>query len=54
METIWPIAGSNDGSNKEWPFLGKYIVPGIAIRIADGTLHPSRKFPWDKALKSHH
>ena len=54
IETLWPIAGSNDGSNEEWPFLGDYIVPQIAIRIADGTLHPSKKIPWDEALKSHH
>jgi exonuclease-1 len=54
IETLWPIAGSNDGSNKEWPFLGKYIVLGITIRIANGTLHPSIKIPWYKALKSHH
>jgi hypothetical protein len=49
METLWPSTGSNDGSNKEWPFLGKYIVTGIFTRIANGTLHPSRKIPWDEA-----
>ncbi|KAL3823288.1 hypothetical protein ACHAXA_003436 [Cyclostephanos tholiformis] len=54
VETLWPIDGSNGGSDGEWPFLGNYIEPHLARRIANGTLHPSKKIPWDEALKRHH
>ena len=53
IETLWPIAGSNhDASpNKMWPFLGEYIDGHIASKIADGTLHPTKKVPWSEALR---
>ena len=53
IETLFPIAGSNHEAspNQVWPFLGEYIEPNIAIRIADGTLHPSKKTEWNIALK---
>ncbi|KAL3795487.1 hypothetical protein ACHAW5_002454 [Stephanodiscus triporus] len=55
IETLWPITGSNHGgSNGEWPFLGEYVEPHVARKIADGTLHPSKKIPWQEALKRHH
>ncbi|KAL3758215.1 hypothetical protein ACHAWU_004853 [Discostella pseudostelligera] len=56
IETLWPIDGSNhhdDAPNKVWPFLGEYIEPHLARKIADGTIHPSRKMTWDEALRSH-
>ncbi|KAL9185740.1 hypothetical protein ACHAXT_003517 [Thalassiosira profunda] len=48
IETLWPIAGSN---HEAWSFLGEEIEPGIASKIADGTLHPSKKVPWREALQ---
>ena len=55
IETLWPIDGSNHEAtpNIVWPFLGEYIEPHVARKIADGTLHPSLKVTWDEALKSH-
>ncbi len=54
IETLWPIDGSNHEAtpNRVWPFLGEYIEPNVARKIADGTLHPSLKITWDEALKS--
>ncbi|KAL7484465.1 hypothetical protein ACHAW6_010102 [Cyclotella cf. meneghiniana] len=54
IEPLFPIPGSSHNSSpkKVWPFLGEYIEPHIASRIADGTLHPSKKIEWDEALKS--
>ena len=54
VENLWPINGSNIDSDDVWPFLGEYIEPHLARRIADGVLHPSKKIPWDEALKNQH
>ena len=54
VETLWPIDTSNGDSDDEWTFLGECIDPQLARRIADGVLHPSKKIPWDEALKSQH
>jgi exonuclease-1 len=58
IEPLFPIPGSCHESNpmEMWPFLGEYIEPHNAARIADGTLHPSKKIPWNIALNesSHH
>ena len=43
VETLWPIDTSNGDSDDEWTFLGEYIDPQLARRIADGVLHPSKK-----------
>ena len=53
IETLYPIAGSNHRTdpNEVWPFLGEYIEPAIASKIADGSYHPSLKIPWSEALK---
>ena len=53
IETLWPIVGSNHGAdpNEIWPFLGGYIDPRIATKIADGTLHPATKTDWRIALR---
>jgi exonuclease-1 len=53
IETLWPIAGSNHDANPNevWPFLGGYIDPRIATKIADGTLHPATKTDWSSALR---
>ena len=53
IETLYPIAGSNHRTdpNEVWPFLGEYIEPSIASKIADGSFHPSLKIPWSEALK---
>jgi len=53
IETLYPIAGSNHKTdpNEVWPFLGEYIEPSIASKIADGSFHPSLKIPWSEALK---
>ena len=53
IETLYPIAGSNHRTdpNEVWPFLGEYIEPTIASKIADGSYHPSLKIPWSEALK---
>ena len=54
IETLWPIVGSNHEASPDqvWPFLGESIEPRIASKIADGTLHPSKKLEWSVALKS--
>jgi exonuclease-1 len=53
IEPLFPIPGSSHSSNpiEVWPFLGEYIEPHIAARIADGTFHPSKKVEWEVALK---
>jgi len=53
IETLYPIAGSNHRTdpNEVWPFLGEYIEPSIASKIADGSYHPSLKIPWSEAFK---
>ena len=52
IEPLFPIPASNYDSNpmEMWPFLGEYISPHIAARIADGTFHPSKKVEWEMAL----
>ena len=53
IETLWPIAGSNHNAspNEVWPFLGEYVESTLAIQIANGELHPTRKISWSEALK---
>eukprot|EP00804_Cyclotella_cryptica_P030206 CCRYP_017961-RA/>CCRYP_017961-RA protein AED:0.19 eAED:0.19 QI:0/-1/0/1/-1/1/1/0/839 len=54
IEPLFPIPGFSHDSSQSgvWPFLGEYIEPHIAARIADGTLHPSKKVEWAEALES--
>lgn len=51
MEPLFPIPGTKHDPMRVWPFLGEYVEPDIAAKIADGTFHPEKKIVWEKTLK---